>query len=198
MSAYEQSILQISTVTQLSLADGIALVHFMGLTNAARFVSLVDPWCYPGNQTPALMGVKRYLQAAVDKATSDGKVFHAWTADSMTANLLSPLLLPKGERPPLVNSSECKRGRTDRPAVASVSAVAVLAASTSAASVSAASAAAADDSGTGAGDSGARAVPPGRAVSGSAAEARALAALRGHGAGVRAGGYALGEWVMAA
>jgi hypothetical protein len=45
LSAYEQSHLEISTVAQLSFADAIVLVQCMGLTDAARLVGLVDPWC---------------------------------------------------------------------------------------------------------------------------------------------------------
>ena len=60
MSAYEQSHLEISTVAQLSFADGIVLVQCMGLTNAAELVSFVDPWCYPGSLTPASIGVIGY------------------------------------------------------------------------------------------------------------------------------------------
>jgi hypothetical protein len=43
MSEYEKGYLEISTVGQLSLADAIVLVQFMGLTDAARFVGFVDP-----------------------------------------------------------------------------------------------------------------------------------------------------------
>jgi hypothetical protein len=102
LSAYEQSHLEISTVAQLSFADAIILVQCMGLTDAARLVSLVDPWCYPGSQSPASVGVSRYLQSAVDKASSEGILFYAFLAESVSAYLLSPLLLPKGSRPLLV------------------------------------------------------------------------------------------------
>ena len=53
MPEYEKSYLEISTVGQLSLADAIVLVQFMGLTDAARFVGFVDPWRYPGEQAQA-------------------------------------------------------------------------------------------------------------------------------------------------
>jgi len=89
MSAYEQSHLEISIVAQLSFADAIVLVQCMGLTDATRLVSSVDPWCYPGSQSPASVGVKRYLQSAVDKASSEGALFYAFLADSMGA-ILAP------------------------------------------------------------------------------------------------------------
>jgi len=60
---------------RLSLADGIVLVQSMELTDAAIFVGSVDPWCYPEEQTPSVIGVKSYLQSAVDKATNEGKAF---------------------------------------------------------------------------------------------------------------------------
>ncbi len=75
MSDNEQSYLEISTVGQLSLADAIVLVRFMGPTDAARFVSFVDPWRYPGEQAQASIGAKDRLQSAVDKATQQKKVF---------------------------------------------------------------------------------------------------------------------------
>jgi len=106
MPEYEQSYLEISTVGQLSLADAIVLVQFMGPTDAARFVSFVDPWRYPGEQAQASIGVKGCLQSAVDKAASEGRRFAAWTTESISDYLLSPLLVPKGSRPPLVLESK--------------------------------------------------------------------------------------------
>ena len=40
---------------RLSLADGIVLVQLMGLNEASSFVGSVDPWYYPGEQTPEYM-----------------------------------------------------------------------------------------------------------------------------------------------
>jgi len=90
LSAYEQSHLEISTVAQLSFADAIVLVQCMGLTDAARLVGLVDPWCYPGSQSPASVVVSRYLQSAVDKASSEGILFYAFLAERLSEYLLSP------------------------------------------------------------------------------------------------------------
>jgi hypothetical protein len=115
VSEYEQNILTTSTVAQLSVADAIVLVHCMGVTDAARFVSSVDPWCYPGNPTPASINVKFCIQSTVDKATSAGRKFYALLAENVTAHLLSPLLLPKGERPLLLDTSGCKKGNRAHP-----------------------------------------------------------------------------------
>jgi len=111
MSAHKQTQSDVLTVAQLSLADGIVLVQFMGVTDAARLISLVDPWCYPGSSTPASIGIKRYVQSAVDKAASKGKTFCIFRAERVSAYLLSPLLVPNGERPSLLDLTECKRGR---------------------------------------------------------------------------------------
>jgi hypothetical protein len=35
---------------RLSLADGIVLVHYLGLANAVEFISTVDPWQYPDEE----------------------------------------------------------------------------------------------------------------------------------------------------
>ena len=86
----------------ISLADGIVLVQCLGLTRAADMIRSADPWCYPDEETPAAVTVKAYLQAAVDKAMHAGRTFCKWATESLTAYLLSPLLLPKGERPTLV------------------------------------------------------------------------------------------------
>ena len=48
ISEYSQGSMEISVRFALSLADGIVLMHRMGLTNAAKVVLSVDPWCYPG------------------------------------------------------------------------------------------------------------------------------------------------------
>ena len=50
---YRQSLVEIAVRFRLSLADAIVLVHRLGLSIATKIVLLVDPWCYPGEQTPA-------------------------------------------------------------------------------------------------------------------------------------------------
>ena len=102
MSDSRQDSMEITARFSFSLADAIVLEHRLGLTKAAKITLLVDPWRYPGEETPASAGIKGVLQSAVDKATAEGRTFVQWTAESMSAYLLSPLLLPKGKRPPLV------------------------------------------------------------------------------------------------
>ena len=53
MSDYRQKILELKFRDRLSVADAIVLVHRFGLTKAAAFVSEVDPWRYPHDDTPA-------------------------------------------------------------------------------------------------------------------------------------------------
>jgi hypothetical protein len=86
----------------LTLADAVVVTSIQGLTQAADFVSIVDPWCYPGELTTAPLNVKRYVQSAIDKATEAGKQFVHFPEESISDYLLSPLLVPKGERPNLV------------------------------------------------------------------------------------------------
>ena len=77
-----------------------SLQHF-GYTKSAAFIDKVDPWCYPTEKTRALVGILGYAQHAVDKAAHMGKEFRLWTPESITAYLLSPLLISKGKRPVL-------------------------------------------------------------------------------------------------
>ena len=66
MSEARQSSMEILSRFPFSLADSIVLVHRLGLTTAAKVVLLVDPWCYPGEETPATVVVIRTLQSAVE------------------------------------------------------------------------------------------------------------------------------------
>ena len=109
MSTHRQESMETEARFPFSLADGIVLVQCVGLTQAASIVGSVDPRRYPDEEMPAAVAVKGYLQGAVDKATQEGKHFHRLTAESLTAYLLSPLLLPRGERPPLVCTGDAKR-----------------------------------------------------------------------------------------
>ena len=103
MPTHRQDSMEIEARFPISLADGIVLVQCLGLKRAGSMVDLVDPWCYPDDDMPATVAVKSYLQATVDKAMNAGKTFCEWTDERLTAYFLSPLLLPKGERPPLVH-----------------------------------------------------------------------------------------------
>ena len=72
MFDYRQSLLEVSLCGHLSLVDTIilVLVHRLGQSNAARFIGVVDPWCYPGEKLRASCLVQRFLQGAVDSATN--------------------------------------------------------------------------------------------------------------------------------
>jgi hypothetical protein len=100
--------MDISARFPFSLADAIVLEHRLGMSNALKTVQSVDPWCYPGEETPATVAVRSRLQSAVDKASNDGNHFNDWTAESISAYLLSPLLLPKGKRPSLVRAVKAR------------------------------------------------------------------------------------------
>jgi hypothetical protein len=102
MPGYRKGSMEITARFSFLLADAIVLGHRLGLTIAANIILLVDPWCYPGKETPASAGIKSVLHSAVDKATAEGRAFVQWTAEIMSAYLLSPPLLPTGKRPPLV------------------------------------------------------------------------------------------------
>ena len=57
----------------LSLADVLVWEHFFGLTRAAEIVAVVDPWVLPGEKERAKIGVKGFVQQAVDKAKHANK-----------------------------------------------------------------------------------------------------------------------------
>jgi len=62
MSDYRQNFIGLKFRDRLSVADAIVLVHRFGLTKAAAFVSEVDPWRYPHDDTPATLNVKKCVQ----------------------------------------------------------------------------------------------------------------------------------------
>jgi hypothetical protein len=88
---------------RLTLSDGIVLGRWLGLKRAAQFVIAVDPWTYVGEDKPAPIKAYQYLQSCVDKAAVAGRNFGRFTEESVSAYLLSPLLMPpKAARPSLV------------------------------------------------------------------------------------------------
>ena len=93
------SYIEFNIQERLSLADGIVLVHFLGLTKAVEFIRAVDPWQYPHDKTvgPVCLG---FTQSAIDKAVVAGKHFSDWTEESKSNYLLSALLIQK--RPELI------------------------------------------------------------------------------------------------
>jgi hypothetical protein len=101
---YTQSCIELSLRVTLSLADAVVLEQRLGINNTARFIDVVDPWCYPGEETRAPCGIKRCFQYALDKVKkADILGFKYWTPVSSNAFLLSPLLVRK--RPELVRLS---------------------------------------------------------------------------------------------
>jgi hypothetical protein len=91
---------------RLSLADGIVLVHYLGLTRAAQFIFLVDPWLYPNEEDAPGPLCLPFTQSVVNKATDVGKLFSKFTEESKSSYLASPLLLRKGDRPDLIRVSK--------------------------------------------------------------------------------------------
>jgi hypothetical protein len=102
MSDYRQQNLELKIRDRLSVADAIALVHHLGVNKAAAFVSVVDPWRFPYDDAPATINVKGQVQSVVAKATFLGNTLSKFTDTSISAFLLSALLLKKGDRPSLV------------------------------------------------------------------------------------------------
>ena len=107
MSDYRQRSLDIQLRDRLSVAGAIILHQHLGLTKAAYFVEVVDPWCYPDDDIPAILNVKSYLHSVVDKASSAN--ISNKTEASITEFLLSPLLVKKGARPSLVLKPKAQR-----------------------------------------------------------------------------------------
>ena len=60
--------MKITARISFSVADVIVLEHRLGLTKAAKIAVLVDPWCYPGEKTPASAGARRVLPSAAPPA----------------------------------------------------------------------------------------------------------------------------------
>jgi hypothetical protein len=123
MSEYRQSFLDLQLRDRLSVADAIVLHQHLGLSKAANFIDVVDPWCYPDDDTPAVISVKGCLQSVVDKVTSEK--LSEKTEASIAEFLLSPLLMKKGRRPSLVLKPKAERsGPSRRIAVSAAATVA--------------------------------------------------------------------------
>jgi hypothetical protein len=124
MSDYQQQFHELRFKDRLSVADAIVLEHRLGLTKAANFVAEVDLWCYPHDDTPASIGVKKYLQSLVDQATHAAKSLSQFTDASITDFLLSPLLVKKGDRPTLVRKPVAQHKPYPRAVIAAAATVA--------------------------------------------------------------------------
>ena len=125
MSDYRQQNLELNIRDRLSVADAIALVHHLGVTKAAAFVAAVDPWCFPHDDSPATINVRGQVQSVVAKATLLGKALCNFTDTSISAFLLSPLLVKKGDRPSLVRKPKSIRGKSSPKAVVTAAATVV-------------------------------------------------------------------------
>ena len=122
MSDYRQHNLELKIRDRLSVADAIALVHHLGVTKAAAFVSAVDPWRFPHDDTHAKINVKGQVQSVVAKATLLGKTLSKFIDTSISAFLLSPLLVKKGDRPSLVLKPKSERSKSSPKAVVTAAA----------------------------------------------------------------------------
>ena len=122
MSDYRQQNLELNIRDRLSVADAIALVHHLGVTKAAAFVAAVDPWRFPHDDAPATFNVTCQVQRVVAKATFLGKNLSDFTDTSISAFLLSPLLVKKGDRPSLVLKPKSERSKSSPKAVVTAAA----------------------------------------------------------------------------
>ena len=122
MSDYRQQNLELNIRDRLSVADAIALVHHLGVTKAAAFVAVVDPWCFPHDDAPATIDVQGQVQSVVAKATFLGRKLSNFTDTSISAFLLSPLLVKKGDRPSLVLKPKSERSKSSPKAVVTAAA----------------------------------------------------------------------------
>ena len=120
MSDYRQSFLDFKLRDRLSVADTIILHQRLGVVKASNFIELVDPWCYPDDDTPAAISVRSFMQSVVDKAAS--VKLSEKTEASITEFLLSPLLVKKGDRPSLVLKPKSERSKSSPKAVVTAAA----------------------------------------------------------------------------
>ena len=123
MSDYRQQHLELKVRDRLSVADAIALVHHLGVTKTAAFVAAVDPWHFPHNDAPATINVQGQVQSVVAKATFQGRKLSNFTDTSISAFLLSPLLVKKGDRPSLVLKPKSERSKASPKAVVTAAAI---------------------------------------------------------------------------
>ena len=117
MSDYCQQFLELRFTDRLSVPDAVVLEHRLGLMQAANFVAEVDPWCYPHDDSPALIGVKSRVQSVVAQATYAAKSLLQFSDASITYFLLSPLLVKKGDRPKLVCNPKAQHASKPRAVV---------------------------------------------------------------------------------
>ena len=122
MSDYRQQNLELKIRDRLSVADAIVLVHHLGVTKAAAFVAAADPWRFPHDDAASTFNVQAYVQSVVAKATHLGNTLIKFTDTSISAFLLSPLLVKKGDRPSLVLKPKSERSKSSPKAVVTAAA----------------------------------------------------------------------------
>ena len=114
MSDHRQTLYELPTTRgRLTVADAIVLHRHQGLTKACCYVSAVDPWRFPadvdGHEVQSYLNVKRYVQQTVDQFTHTARKLSIYSDASVSAFLLSPLLVRKDQRPPLVRKSAAEK-----------------------------------------------------------------------------------------
>ena len=87
---------------RVSVADTVALDHRLGRAAAVGVIEVVDPWQLPGESSQLTLSRLRYVQTLFEKAALAVAKFSAYTEESMTAYLASPLLVISGGRPALI------------------------------------------------------------------------------------------------
>jgi hypothetical protein len=97
MPEYQQQLVHLNMRDRLSVADAVVLEHRLGLTKAVNFVTIVDPWRDPNDDTPGSLKVNSCVQSVVAQALHTGKTLIKFTVASITDYLLSLL-----DRPPLI------------------------------------------------------------------------------------------------
>ena len=81
-----------------------------------------DPWCFPHDDAPATIDVRGQVQSVVAKATLLRNTLSKFTDTSISAFLLSPLLVKKGDRPSLVLKPKSERSKSSPKAVVTAAA----------------------------------------------------------------------------
>ena len=87
---------------RVSVADTVALDHRLGRTAAVGVIEVVDPWQLPGESSQSTSPRKRYVQTLFAKAAKADAGFSTYTEESMSAYLVSPLLVISDGRPSLI------------------------------------------------------------------------------------------------
>ena len=75
MPEYREQLLHLNLRDRLSVADAVVLEQRLGLTKAANFVTYVDPWRYPHDDTPGSLKAISCVQSVVAQAAHAGKTW---------------------------------------------------------------------------------------------------------------------------